>query len=116
MISIGEQHLGATLEQILATLRPHRGVGADGHERGREYFVVTRTEPTGARPRARRSGFESEIQPLHAGGGYRLALRKGRFAPRDPKLEEQFFSSPADPREWFAAYAHIASGIWVAGT
>jgi hypothetical protein len=108
--------LGAALEQILATLRPHRGVRADWHEGGREYFVVTGTEPTGARPRAPRRGFEGEIQPLHAGRGYRLALRKGRFAPRDPKLEAQFFASPADLREWFAAYAHIASGIWVAVT
>src|ERR1700730_11804429 len=92
MISIGKQYLDAALEQILATLRPYRGVRADGHKGGREYFVVTRTEPTGARPRARRRGFEGEIQPLHVGGGYRLALRKGRFAARDPKPEAQFFS------------------------
>src|SRR3981189_1549888 len=95
MIRIGEQHLRATLEQILATLRPHRGVRADGHERGREYFVVTRTEPTGARPRARRRGFEGKIQPLHGGGGYSLAVQKGRSAPGDPKGEAQFFASPA---------------------
>src|ERR1700730_4631766 len=97
MISIGKQYLDAALEQILATLRPYRGVRADRHRGGREYFVVTRTEPTGARPRARRRGFEGEIQPLHVGGGYRLALRKGRFAARDPKPEAQFFS-PAQLR------------------
>src|SRR5882757_836283 len=83
MISIGEQHLDAALEQVLTTLRPHRGVRADRHEGGCEYFVVARTEPSGARPRARRRGFEGKIQPLHAGGGYRLPLQKGRFAPRD---------------------------------
>src|ERR1700730_19448766 len=87
MISIGKQYLDAALEQILATLRPYRGVRADGHKGGREYFVVTRTESSGARPRARCRGFEGEIQPLHVGAGYRLALRKGRFAARDAKLE-----------------------------
>src|SRR5258705_4627669 len=82
MISIGKQYLDTALEQILATLRPYRGVRADGHKGGREHFVVTRTESSGARPRARCRGFEGEIQPLHAGAGYRLALRKGRFAAR----------------------------------
>src|ERR1700722_10990791 len=110
MISIGKQYLDAALEQILATLRPYRGVRADGHKGGRKYLVVTRTESSGARPRARCRGFEGEIQPLHAGAGYRLALRKGRFAARDPKLEAQFFS-PAQLRAWFVARAHVASVV-----
>src|SRR5712672_3766531 len=94
MISIGKQYLDAALEQILATLRPDRGVRADGHKGGREYFVVRRTESSGSRPRVRCRGFEGEIQPLHAAAGYRLALRKGRFAARDPNLKAQSSRRP----------------------
>src|ERR1700730_5116914 len=93
MISIGKQYLDAALEQILATLRPYRGVRADGHKGGREYFVVTRTESSGARPRARCRGFEGEIQSLHAGAGYRLVLRKG-VARALGKLEAVGFIPP----------------------
>jgi hypothetical protein len=67
VVGVREEHLRATLEHVLATLRSHRGVGTHRHERRRQHLVVRGPEPPGACARARDRGLEGERQATHIG-------------------------------------------------
>jgi hypothetical protein len=67
MIGVGEEDLGAALEQVFTPLRTHGCVRAHGHEGRRQDFVVTRRETRRTRARAGGRGFEFEGKPPHGG-------------------------------------------------
>jgi hypothetical protein len=69
VIGVGQQHLRAALQEVIATLATHRGMRAHRHERGRQDFVVRSTKPGCAGAGSGRSGFKLEMQ---AGHGWRV--------------------------------------------
>ena len=86
VVGVGEQHLRAALEQILATLTTHRGMGTDRHEGRRQHFVVRGAKSTRAGARPGSGGFKFEMQ-----AGHRRMIQAMSFAdlkmplPRVPR-------------------------------